>query len=127
MAQTKPITPQNMRKLAIKLIDFLAKRSYWTEMGIYVDGERWSSEPLADTEEMATDNGNKYYVLKNVDIKACLEYSNPRTISMYFEGPLYHCINYQDYDFLTKLDEKLLKPYGLYFEQGYAWSAAAYE
>lgn len=127
MQKTKPITPANMRKLATKLIDYLAKRSYWYEMGIYVDNERWSSEPSDDTEEMTTDAGNKYYVKKDVDIKSCLEYSNPKTISMYFEGPLYHCINYNDYDFLTKLDKALLAPYGLYFEQGYAWSAAAYE
>ena len=64
---------------------------------------------------------------KNVDIKSRLEYSNPDTISMYFEGPLYHLINYEDYDFLNKLEKKFMEPYNLYFEQGYAWSATAYQ
>lgn len=127
--KTKPVTPANMRELAAQLIDYFQEIGCWYDMGIYVDNERWASQKYSkdtDMEKCTTKKGTEYYVEKNVDISARLEYSNPDTISMYFEGPLYYTINYDDYDFLTKMDEKFLKPYNLYFEQGHAWSAAAY-
>lgn len=127
MTATKRITPKSMRALATRLIDYFTKHEYWYDMGIYVDEERWSSYPMDNAEMHCTKNGSTYYVEKDVDIAAQMEYSNPKTISMYFEGPLYHKINYDDFDFLTVLGDKFLKPYGLYFELGYPWSAAAYE
>ena len=124
----KPVTPANMRELAIQLIDYFQEIGCWFDMGIYVDNERWASQGYdSDDEKHVTEKGTEYYVEKNVDIKSRLEYSNPDTISMYFEGPLYHLINYEDYDFLNKLEKKFMEPYNLYFEQGYAWSATAYQ
>lgn len=122
----KPVTPQNMRNLAEQLINHFAKIDCWYEMGIYVANERWSSDQHAGDEKRTTKNGVTYYVTKNIDIKRQMEYSNPDTVSLYFEGPLYHLINYQDYDCVEKLTDKFLKPYGLYFEQGEAWNMAAF-
>ena len=126
----KPITPANMEKLAENLIDFFSSKDLFHDVCIYVNNQAWKSDKYMDDKDLTeayTAKGNKYYIKKNVDIKAQLEYSNPKTISITFEGPLYHVINYDDYDFVYKLSNKFLDPYGLYFEQGYAWSMAAYE
>ena len=129
-SKTKPITPANMRALAIELIDYFNEQGYWFDMGIYVDGERWSSNPVkpsVDPEEKKTEKGTVYYVEKDINVEEYLEYCNPNTVTLYFEGPLYHAINYHDINLSFKLDKKFLNEYGLYFEQGYAWSMAAYE
>lgn len=68
----------------------------------------------------------KFYVTDNVTAKKYIEYANEDLITMSFEGPLYHEINYgngKTYDDLRTFFEKR----GLYFELGYAWSLATYE
>lgn len=54
-------------------------------------------------------------------------YGNEAVLSMTFEGPLYEALNYGEWggyreggavDFFANVGQK----YGLYFEQGYAWS-----
>ena len=127
--KVKSINRESMRNLAIKLIDYLDSKHLWDTTGIYVADQLYCDIGYAkpDDIERKTENGTVYYVRDIPDIKAMLEYSNPRTISMIFEGPLYHKINYDDFDFIDKLDKKFLEEYGLYFEQGYAWSMAAYE
>lgn len=126
-AKKKSVTPANMRRLAEQLIDYFAEIECWYDMGIYVDNERLASSPRDYAyEQKTTAKGTVYYVEKDIDIASSMEYSNPKTISIFFEGPLYSKINYEDYDFLYKLDEKFLASYGLYFEQGHAWNAAAF-
>jgi len=123
----KKITPKAMEALALKMIDYFAKKGYWTEMGIYVNNKRLASDNLRGTYTKATTEGGvAYFIEENIDVKDYIEYSNPETLTIYFEGPLYHTINYDDYDYLNKLDNKFLKPYGLYFEQGHAWNMSAY-
>ena len=129
MANTKklPITPTNMKKLAEEIIDFLTEEELFWDVCIYVDNQAWQSNKYSGTEvtETQTKKGNKYYVKTDVDVTKQLEYNNPKTITMTFEGPLYHMVNEHAYD--QKLDKLFLNKYGLYFEQGYAWSMAAYE
>lgn len=125
--KTKPVTPENMRALAEKMIDFFAKNEMWDAVNILVDNQMWQSDKSSKaTEEKTTKKGTKYYVVPDIDIESHLEGSNPKTINITFEGPLYHKINYDDYDYIFKLTEKFLKPYGLYFEQYHAWSMAAF-
>lgn len=125
--EIKPVTPANMRHLAEQLMDYFAEIECWYDMGIYVDNERWASSPRdSSCEQKTTAKGTVYYVEDGIDIASSMEYSNPETVSIFFEGPLYSKINYEDYGFLYELGEKFLTPYGLYFEQGYAWNAAAF-
>ena len=75
-SKTKPITPANMRALAIELIDYFNEQDYWFDMGIYVDGERWSSNPVkpsVDPEEKKTEKGTVYYVEKDINVEEYLE------------------------------------------------------
>lgn len=125
--QYEDITPDNMKCVAIELIDFLHKNKLWENTCIYVADEAWYSESHSDSTEHNTNKNTTYFVKSNIDVVDYLgEYCNPETISITFEGPLYHKINYHDYDFLQKLTKKFLNKYGLYFELGHAWSMTAY-
>lgn len=122
----RPVTPESMEKVAMDIMDWLEKQNMWFEVNILVNGQMWMSDKNGSYEERRTPKGTSYWVKPDIDIKRQLEYSNPDTISITFEGPLYHRINYEDYDFMLKMSEKFLDPYGLYFEQGHAWSMTAY-
>ena len=127
--EKKPITPENMRNLALAMIDYFNKKSigYWYNMHILVNNEMWSSESHEGYNKKISPKGAIYYVKENVDAVKQNEYANPNTITIIFDGsPLYKKINYQDFDYLSKLNEKFLKPYGLFFELGYAWSMSAF-
>jgi hypothetical protein len=64
---------------------------------------------------------------ENIDVRDYLEYGNPDTLSVVFEGPLYSVMNYDfGHPIVKKLDD-LLKSYGYYFDLGYAWSFSIYE
>lgn len=62
------------------------------------------------------------------DMALCpCEYNNPDTLTMTFEGPLYHAMNYyigtpSAWDDLNRIFAR----YGLYHEMGYAWSLTCY-
>jgi hypothetical protein len=125
----KLINASNMTKLALDIIDYLASKQLWDTCGIYVNNAFYCDKQYANPsdEKMVTSKNTVYYKRDIDDIKAQLEFSNPETISLIFEGPLYSKINYDDFDFVEKLTHKFLDKYGLYFEQGYAWSMAAYQ
>ena len=116
----KNLTPANLKKLAHKLVDYLVKNDLQYDVNIYVAGQRWDF----DKTDTKTPAGNGYHVTDGV--MPSIEYANPDTITMTFEGPLYGAINYGDGSVMAELD-KLFKSYGLYLEQGHAWSMAAYK
>lgn len=121
------ITPENMKSTALQIIDFLSKNNLWKNVCIYVANEAWYSDPHPNSDEHKTNKNVTYFVKTDMDVIEYLgEYCNPETISMTFEGPLYHKINYNDYDFVQTLTKKFLDKYDLYFELGHAWSMTAY-
>lgn len=121
------ITPENMEKLAMQLIDYFSKKELFYDMNIYVNNKSYSSDNYDhDAELHLTDKGTKYYAKNGIDIAKQVEYSNPDTITMTFEGPLYDLINYHDYNFVEKLSKRFFNKYNLYLDQGYAWSMAAF-
>ena len=55
--------------------------------------------------------------------------ANTNTLSMSFEGPLYHVLNRYVRGW-TKLEselQKLFEKHGYYYEMGHAWNLSAYE
>jgi hypothetical protein len=125
----KPITPENMQNLALKMIDYFNQKSIglWYNIHILVNNEMWSSEPRTNSIPKTSPGNTTYYVTENVDAVKQNEYANPDTITILFDGsPLYQIINYHDFDYILKLDNMFLKEYGMYFELGYAWSMSAY-
>lgn len=131
MKARKPVTPKNMEKLAVDLMDYFYEHELWDGVIIYVNGNRYFSsgwgEDVAKLEKRSTDRGTPYWVERDVDVNRYIEYNNPKTVTISFEGALYDMINYVDYDFTYKLGQKFLEEYGMYFEQGHAWNMAAYE
>lgn len=115
---------EKMDELALDLIDFLQKNNLFHDITIYVNQKRLSSNPSEQATEHKTPFG-AYYVTNNINVAEFIEYNNPDTITMSFEGPLYHMINYGSQKEQNRF-ENIFKKYGLYTEQGYAWSLAAY-
>lgn len=127
----KQITPENMYNLSLEIADFLKSKELWDGIHIYVANKCIKSEKdmfdRNDYIEKVSPNGTKYFEKDDVDVTEKIEYCNKDTITITFEGSLYSVINYNDFDFIDKMNRKFLDDYGLYFEQGHAWSMAAYK
>lgn len=128
------VTPAKLMKLAEEMIDFMTKRELFYDVFIYVNNKRiasniYSSDHPEKYEKKTTAKGSEYYISKDAYKGSdYVEYANDDTITMTFEGPFYHEYNgnYGSYKIQEAFD-KLPEKYGLFFEQGYAWSLSAYE
>ena len=114
--------------LAIDIYDWCKKHHLWSDCCIYFDGMALASWP-----EWKGEIGKKIdedlYEYGNKNPYDYVTYSNPDTITMTFEGPLYHTLNGYIHGW-TKLEQKfskLFEKYDLYYEMGYAYSLSAYE
>lgn len=126
-------TPEEKEKLVFALIHWLDKRDLFMDINIYANHKRWSSDyyekTLKDNMSIIEDAKiakKKFYVTDNITAKDYIEFANDDLITMSFEGPMYHEMNYGSnkiYDELQAFFEKR----GLYFELGYAWSLSTYE
>lgn len=127
--KTKPITPENMRQMALSVIRYLNRYGMFYNINIYA-GEMHYSDSKHHGQSLEKD------LVKNCEVWAgeadmhaqpC-EYNNPDTLTMTFEGPLYHAINYgsgRGYRAQAELDE-IFARYGLYLELGHAWSLSCW-
>ncbi|MCX7610282.1 MAG: hypothetical protein N2043_01685 [Ignavibacterium sp.] len=101
--------------LANEIIEFLKKHHLWYDVALYFNNKKVSSY------------GGKEETTKNINVKDYLEYCNPDTITMTFEGPLYKELN--GYSIDSTIYDKfvlLLRKHGYYFEFGHAWSLSIY-
>lgn len=130
---TKTLTKQTQKrnqKLMLDIINYLQKRSMFSDVNIYCNNHKYSSEETKDAVPLTSKNGT-YYDCGEWDVGKQIEYCNPDILTMTFEGPLYHDYNY----YLPRISDchaeadiqKICSKYGLYPEQGYAWSLAVYE
>lgn len=112
-------------KLADEIRAWLLERELWQDVTIYFNGKAFSTSDMLQR-RFAYNNPNDLieYEANPADY---VEYNSPDSITMTFEGPLYDLINYRfnsrDYEEF----EALFRRYGLYFEQGYAWSLSTAE
>lgn len=125
----------SMYIFAIKLMEIMYKKDFFSDVTILVNNQKWASNPsnkeLYTKETYGHIPGKHppiiYYVAKEpCDAETHIEYCNPDTVTITFEGPMYHAINSGETDILDRFD-KLAKAYGLYTEQGHAWSLSFYE
>lgn len=93
----------------------------------------------ADSHKFSFSPDKNYHLLENmpeeypvyisddeIDIASCLEYSNPDTFSMTYEGALYYEMNNNfGGRIYTELDN-IFNQYSHYLEMGYAWSLSIY-
>lgn len=102
-------------KLAGEIIGLLKEHGCWFDASLMYNNKRVSS------------NGR---VEENVNVREMIEYCNPETITMTFEGPFYRAMNYgREFDNhkLYNQFNKLIEKYGYYFEFGHAWSLTLYK
>lgn len=125
MAQTKKKhTKKELESLAIKIIDFCCKHHMFTDVNIYVGDYVYSPEPKNNnSKKFITNRKSTYYVTYGVPD---VDYSNPETITMTFEGTMYDVMNYGDGKLAEEL-KSIFAEYGLYYELGHAWSLSAWD
>ena len=122
--KVKEITSEKMDALALEIVEFLQKNELFQDVNIYCNNKRISSNVITNGDLIKTELGT-HYVIGTCNVASVVEFNNPNTITMTFEGPLYQVLNYGP----TKTEQaflKLFSKYGLYYELGYAWSLAAY-
>lgn len=125
----RPVTDRNMQAMALSVIRYLNRYHMFQDVNIYAGGMHYS-DSRHHGQALHTD------LVKNAEVWAgerdkhdCpCEYHNPDTLTMTFEGPLYHAINYgmgRGYRAEQELDA-IFARYGLYLEMGHAWSLTCY-
>lgn len=122
-----------MEELALKIIKLLDQHDMFFQVNIYVNKKCYSDHKRPSAIEHRIEYTKhkqtiqvSYYETPCPDVTKQVEYSNPDTLTMTFEGPLYHDMNYGNQKITNKL-EALFSKYRLYSEQGYAWSLSLYE
>ena len=119
---------KNMELLAKDIYEWCQENDLWGDNIIYFNGKAWSSSSTwngAKGKKIAED----LYEYEDKNPLDYLEYCNPGTLSMSFEGSLNYVLNGYSYGWV-KLEEKfskLFEKYGLYYEMGYSWSLSTYE
>lgn len=116
-----------MHKLMESIMLYLYKQNATDMVNFYVNEKHYSTEKHENY--IKHDLGNNQFYWEDpqpCNVEKQIEYNNPKTITMTFEGPMYHDINYGKCKILTQI-KKLAKPYNLYPELGYAWSLTLYE
>lgn len=121
------MTKTQIEKLRTAIVALLTEYDILGDCTIYANGKRWiyGYKVSDDAYELVLTEK----VEDNIDVKEYLEYCNPDTISMTFDGSgLYGILNYDidDRGFIERFNA-LLKEYGLYYEQGFAWSLSLYK
>jgi len=108
----------NKQQIAKKIANWLEKNDLTEEVRIYFDNQCW------------TWNNEEMIVIDDMKASTYFEYANDETISMSFEGPLYHVMNYhwssEEAGQLYGEFLDLMKGEPLYFEMGNAWNCSAY-
>ena len=105
------------------IVAYLDKNDMLFDVNIYVNKKRYSTSEYNTDAEVKIGSAVMYQS-DCEDPSECIEYCNKDALTMTFEGPLYQALNYGNAgEELNKIFEK----YGMYYEQGYAWSLSAYD
>lgn len=123
--KTKRLTPAKLEKLALELIEYLQQHDLFDMVHIYVNRKCFSDTRYDSMGTRHLSKYGAYYVKDNVNVKEMVEYSNPETITMTFDGILYDVINNGNGGVTGDLN-RMFKKYGLYYEQGHPWDFSLY-
>lgn len=119
---------EKMELLANDIYQWCVKKHLWGDNCIYFNGKAWASwDTWHDVKGKRIAENLYEYMNKNP--KDYFEYANPDTLSMSFEGPLYHVLNAYvgGWMKLEKQFANLFKKYGLYYEMGHSWNLSTFE
>ncbi len=117
-----------MEALAKDIYDWCIKNDLWGDCCIYFNGKAWAS-----WDNWHDENGikiaDRLYEFQSRNPKEYFEYANPDTLSMSFEGSLYHVLNAYVPGWV-KLEKEFLdifQKHGVYYEMGHAWNLSVYK
>ena len=116
------ITTERKEKITKDLVRFLKQKGWFHDIVIYVNGQAWYSEPHRNMQKIRLTEDLAYWMTAYPEKP--FECANMDLISISFEGPMYHAINYGNG--MEQLD-KFLSKYNLWHELGHAWTASIYE
>lgn len=114
----KRLTPAKLEKLALELLTYLQQKNMFDYVYIYVNGKCYTQHRIESHCEHRETKYGRYYVIPNMPVREIMEYCNPETITVSFDGALYDALNYNHGIVESDLN-KMFKKYGMYFEQGY--------
>jgi hypothetical protein len=121
----KEITQSDLKSMTHEILKSLIENNVTTDVCLYAMDRKFRFEkapgfiPYKDIPGVFISDSE-------VDVRHCVEYCNPELITMTFEGDLYYYINERpELKPVTDLNN-ILKKYGCYYEQGFAWSLAVY-
>lgn len=106
-----------------ELIDYLESVGAWGDTTAYCNGHRYGQNGCGELRK--TKAGTSYRDKGCCNVSERLAFCNPDTVTLTFEGALYGHLNGTCTDVPKRLNEIGWR-YGMYYEQGYAWSLAFY-
>ena len=115
-----------MEKLAKEIYDWCIEKNLWGDNCIYFNGKAWASWESWDVNGKKI--GDRLYEYKDKNPKEYFEYANPNTLSMSFEGPLFHVLNAYVPGWVELVEEfgDLFRNHNYYYELGHAWNLSVY-
>ena len=124
------ISSEEIEELANQIYKLLLKYDMWIDVHIYYNGKCMTTSIEDEDGYKFRYNEEPPFIEEDVDPRRYFDYVGPY-LSMSFEGPLYHMINYGSYEdvsdnFLTEFND-LFDEYCLYYELGDAWNLSAYK
>lgn len=136
------LIPENIKTMAEDLLQYLIDLDLDMSVRIYFNFKDGHGTAIQTTLPSAScnyrcitqvkgKNSYKYYILDDINPRDYFEY-NGDYLSMSFEGPLYHILNYTAYresrmERVNKQLNNYFSHYGLYMELGNAWNASVYK
>ena len=136
------LTPENIKTMAEDLLRYLIDLDLDMYVRIYFNfkdghGTAIQSSPPSSpcnyqcVTQVKGKNSYRYYRIDDINPQNYFKY-NGDYLSMSFEGPLYHILNYTAYmeSRMERVNRQLnnyFSHYGLYMELGDAWNASVYE
>lgn len=111
---------QKNEKLANDLKKLLIESDLIQDVRIYFNNKCYSSIRL--------ENGDyEFELLKDIKPSYYFEYANDKSVSLSFEGELYHILNYGQQDLKFRIDfEKIFEDNNCFYEFGDAWNLTVY-
>lgn len=114
--------------LLLDIVKYLHKQDMLMNVIFYTNGHKFQTDSDSNSGSPIVLGQITLYDMGEADVTKMIEYNNPDTLTITFEGPLY-----DDYNGCTahpqaeEAFQEIAQKYGLYPEQGYAWSLAFYE
>lgn len=115
------LTSANKKKIVNGLFQVFKKHKVVDDVVFYFDNQRATVDRIT----------GKLKVQKGFNVRDYMKYCNENTVSVSFDGPLFEIMNgYASENLSEAIDkeiERVLAPYGLFYELGNDWNFSLYD